>query len=347
MDGCGDARGRERESARAVSMSTSTSTIDFFAVCDGFRMPPPTREAKAEAADDDDAPTVGASGRRMDDDDGDGDDARGAVRAETTKRVSMKETTKRTSTTTTTTMMRDVVDDETFEEALRAMRAWRADEGAGARVDEFHSFLVHDLNGRRDAGFQCLVAALMSVQCLDKVALRAFERLRELVPDGEVTVSAIREASTETLEEACKTLNLWTSKVKYIKQCADVIHYRFRGRVPRTVGALKTLPGVGDKLAHLLSSVSFCDDAGGEGDHFAGVVVDTHVKRVSRRLGWARASDDPERVRLALQARVQRDDWQELSLDLIALGQNYCASTSPSCGACPVRRHCPSATEGR
>jgi len=312
--------------------TTTTTTADFFAMCDGFRMPPPT--TTREANETNEAPTVvGASGRRMDDDD---DDARGAVRAETT------------TTKSTTITSRDVVDDETFEEALRAMRAWRADEGAGAaRVDEFHAFLVHDLNGRRDAGFQCLVAALMSVQCLDKVALRAFERLRELVPDGEVTVSAIREASTETLEEACKTLNLWTSKVKYIKECADVIHYRFRGRVPRTVGALKTLPGVGDKLAHLLSSVSFGADAGGEGDHFAGVVVDTHVKRVSRRLGWARASDDPERVRLALQARVQRDDWQELSLDLIALGQNYCASTSPSCGACPVRRHCPSATEGR
>ena len=322
-------------STATATMSTATATSDFFAVCERFRMPPTTtREGRAEAKAED-APTVGASGRTVDDDDDDDDDddARGgAVCAETTTR-------RRDG-------VLDVVDDETFEDALGAMRAWRADEGARARVDDFHSFLVHDLNGRRDAGFQCLVVALMSVQCLDKVALRAFERLRELVPDGEVTVSAIREASTETLEEACKTLNLWTSKVKYIKECADVIYYRFRGRVPRTVGALKTLPGVGDKLAHLLSSVSFCDDGGGEGDHFAGVVVDTHVKRVSRRLGWARASDDPERVRLALQARVQRDDWQELSLDLIALGQNYCASMSPSCGACPVRRHCPSAAEG-
>ena len=154
--------------------------------------------------------------------------------------------------------------------------------------------------------------------------------------------------SVVALEEACKTLNLWTSKVKYIKECADVIHYRFRGRVPRTVGALKTLPGVGDKLAHLLSSVSFDDGGGGErGRHFAGVVVDTHVKRVSKRLGWTRASDDPERVRMALQARVRREDWQELSLDLIALGQNRCASISPSCGDCPVRRHCPSARTER
>ena len=328
---------------------TTSSTVDFFAVCDAFRLAPSSRRRRRDEDEEDgdygSTPTVI--------DAGDGADGGVGKRSETRSR-SNETTTTTTMTMTTTTMMTtrdDVVDDETFDEAWGAIRAWRVDDARGdgaARVDDFHAFLVNDLNGRREPGFQCLVAALMSVQCLDKVALRAFERLRERVPDGEVTAEAIRELSVVALEEACKTLNLWTSKVKYIKECADVIHYRFRGRVPRTVGALKTLPGVGDKLAHLLSSVSFDDGGGGErGRHFAGVVVDTHVKRVSKRLGWTRASDDPERVRMALQARVRREDWQELSLDLIALGQNRCASISPSCGDCPVRRHCPSARTER
>ena len=334
-----------RRAMGTSAKETKSSTVDFFAMCDAFRLAPSSRR------------------RRRDEDEEDGDDGStptvidagdGTAPGGVGKRSETRSRSNETTTTTTMPMMTtrdDIVDDETFDEAWGAIRAWRVDDARGdgaARVDDFHAFLVNDLNGRREPGFQCLVAALMSVQCLDKVALRAFERLRERVPDSEVTAEAIRELSVGALEEACKTLNLWTSKVKYIKECADVIHYRFRGRVPRTVGALKTLPGVGDKLAHLLSSVSFDDGGGGErGRHFAGVVVDTHVKRVSKRLGWTRASDDPERVRMALQARVRREDWQELSLDLIALGQNRCASISPSCGDCPVRRHCPSARTER
>ena len=84
------------------------------------------------------------------------------------------------------TMRRSTRRGERFARGESTTRAETA-----ARVDDFHAFLVNDLNGRREPGFQCLVAALMSVQCLDKVALRAFERLRERVPDGEVTAEAI------------------------------------------------------------------------------------------------------------------------------------------------------------
>ncbi|OUS44963.1 endonuclease III [Ostreococcus tauri] len=230
------------------------------------------------------------------------------------------------------------VDENVFDEAWERLRDWRDGKDGEASVDEFHSLVV-SLAARPQARFQCLVAALMSVQCLDRVALRAFQRLRDDHMSGDVTIERVRKMDRATLESALKTLNLWRAKAKYIKECSEAIHFKFRDTVPRTVGALKTLPGVGDKLAHLVASVSYDENSA----QYAGVVVDTHVQRVSRRLGWVGKCDDPERVRMKLQAKVHRDDWEELTLGLIALGQNVCHSRNPACDRCPLQTHCPAA----
>ena len=228
--------------------------------------------------------------------------------------------------------------EDAFETTYDALRAWRARNASTSDVDAFHAFVV-SLRTRPQARWQCLVAALMSVQCLDKVALRAFQTLRDSTPDREVTLEAIAAMSTRELEQPLSTLNLFRVKAKYIRACADVIRHKFRGEVPRTVGALKTLPGVGDKLAHLVASVSYgCDE-----DGFAGVVVDTHVKRVAKRLGWAQARDDVESVRMSVQARVKREEWESTTLALIALGQRFCHAKAPACATCPVSARCPSA----
>jgi endonuclease-3 len=228
--------------------------------------------------------------------------------------------------------------EDTFETTYDALRVWRAQNASTSDVDAFHAFMV-SLRQRPQARWQCLVAALMSVQCLDKVALRAFETLRDSTLDREVTLEAIAAMSTRELEQHLSTLNLFRVKAKYIRACADVIRHKFRGEVPRTVGALKTLPGVGDKLAHLVASVSY----GGDEDGFAGIVVDTHVKRVAKRLGWAQAGDDVESVRMSVQARVKREEWEAATLGLIALGQRFCHAKAPACAACPVNASCPSA----
>lgn len=290
-----------------TATTTTSTTVDFFALCDGFRLAnanetrvktnageeEPLREREAEDEDE-----VGASGR--------------------------------------------VDDGHTFTRAWCALRAWREREDGSARVDEFHSFLV-DLRGAKEARFSCLVAALMSVQCLDKVALKAFEKLRADVLGGHVTIVGIRALKRGELERACQTLNLWRAKAKYIAECADIIHFKFRDRVPRTVGALKTLPGVGDKLAHLIASVAYDETPG----VFSGVVVDTHVLRVSKRLGWVNQSDDAESARMALQSRVHRDDWDDLTQSLIALGQNVCRARTPACASCPLHEACPSGHRAR
>jgi endonuclease-3 len=230
-----------------------------------------------------------------------------------------------------------------FNAQWASLRAWRSPEmsdattstSSRASVDVFHAFLV-SLRGRPEPRYQALIAALLSVQCLDKVALRAFERLRDAL-GGEVTLSGVRALEASTLEACVKTLNFHGSKARYIRECSDVLHFKFKGEVPHSVGALKSLPGVGDKLAHLVASVAY----GGE-DDFAGIVVDTHVKRVAKRIGWT-SSTNPETIRLDLQSLApERCDWEDLTLALIALGQNICASKLPACAYCPLRSQCPS-----
>lgn len=297
-----------------LATTTTKSVGDFYALVDGFRMGGVARSRAVVKPTDEGA-------REKDDGDVDVD---------------------------------DVVDDDGADDESATidpmtqwerLKEWRTTSTSTSRasVDDFHEFLV-SLRDKPEPRYQALVAALLSVQCLDKVALRAFQRLRESVPGGEVTLEAVRGMEHEDLERCLKTLNFHSTKARYVRECSDALHYKFRGEVPRAVGALKTLPGVGDKLAHLIASVAYSDTQGGD---FAGVVVDTHVKRVAKRLGWTTTSADPERVRMDIQSLFRNgEDWEEVTLSLIALGQNVCKSQLPACDACPLRDACLSSTRG-
>jgi len=129
-----------------------------------------------------------------------------------------------------------------------------------ASVDAFHGFLL-SLRGDPDARFQALVAALLSVQCRDAVALQATERLREAL-GGAITVDRVRRAELSAVERATRSCNFKTTKARYVRECADAIATapEFRGRVPRDVPGLMRLPGVGPKLAHLVASVAFGEE---------------------------------------------------------------------------------------
>ena len=125
-----------------------------------------------------------------------------------------------------------------------------------------------------------------------------------------------------------------------MRSCAAaVLSPRFGGDVPRDVDALQALPGVGPKVARLVASVAFGDDR-------CGVVVDTHVHRVARRLGWAGdgpGAATPERTRKQLEAWMPPALWDEAPLVLLGFGQQVCTPRQPRCGDCPVRDLCPSA----
>jgi len=153
---------------------------------------------------------------------------------------------------------------------------------------------------RREAAgdFKCLVASLLSVQCLDRVALKACDSLMVgLEGRGGLIPSVVKSLSPDDVAEHISTVNYYKGKADKIVGCAVEIERIHRGRVPNGLDALQRLPGVGPKIARLVMSVGL--GAGG-----CGLVVDTHVNRVSQRLGWAPThlkGGGPEVTRKALE----------------------------------------------
>ena len=195
---------------------------------------------------------------------------------------------------------------------LSLIRAYRAQSRAS--VDDFHAFLVEQTGA--EGRYWALVACLLSVQCRDAVSLGAARALQRRAPRGAVDVGAL---SLETLEELCASCNYYKTKASNIAKVTSAVLGRFGGDVPRTYKGLVSLPGVGPKIAHLMSSVAF-----GAGDG-TGIVVDTHVHRVARKLGWVDAEEatrrGPEETRKQLEHWVPRGEWTDFSLAVVGFGQ--------------------------
>lgn len=175
---------------------------------------------------------------------------------------------------------------------------------------------------------QLLVATMLSAQCTDKrvnlVTPGLFRRFREAEdyaasPPGEI----------ETL---IRSTGFFRSKARSIRSACAEIAARHGGKVPRTLEALTALRGVGRKTANVVLGNAF---------GIPGITVDTHVGRLSRRLGWTRHRD-PEKVERALMRLWPRGEWTAISHRLIAHGRSCCKARKPDCAHCPVAHWCPS-----
>ena len=180
------------------------------------------------------------------------------------------------------------------------------------------------------------MAALLSVQCRDAVALQATRRLQAAL-GGCISPAAVAAASLEEIVAAVSCCNFKHTKAGFVKAVADAVLSRFGGVTPRSLASLESLPGVGPKLSRLISSVAFPS-----ADSCAGIVVDTHVHRVAGRLGWASTGGVAETTRVRLEAWLPESHWDALPLLFIGLGQDVCLSAKPRCGECPLRALCPS-----
>ncbi|KAL3915155.1 MAG: hypothetical protein SGPRY_007352 [Prymnesium sp.] len=193
---------------------------------------------------------------------------------------------------------------------LELIQAYRS--VAAASVDAFHSFLL-SLGESEQGRYWALVACLLSVQCRDSVALEATRRLMRAAPAGAKDVASLPEEELTTLVRSC---NYYIGKARKVRGSSEAI-LRAGGRVPNSYEALVALPGVGPKIAHLMLSVAFSDEG-------SGIVVDTHVHRVARKLGWVdsmAARSGPEATRRELQVWVPRASWTAFSLAVVGFGQ--------------------------
>jgi len=177
---------------------------------------------------------------------------------------------------------------------------------------------------------ELIVATVLSAQCTDERVNRVTKTLFEVYPDAE----AYADAPLEELEETIRPTGFFRNKARHIQGLATRLLETYDGEVPRTMDELLTLPGVARKTANVVLSNAF-------GIH-EGVVVDTHVKRVARRLGLTDETD-PKKVEEDLMAILPEDQWHGLPWRLILHGRNVCTARKPDCGACPISDLCPSA----
>ncbi len=178
--------------------------------------------------------------------------------------------------------------------------------------------------------FQLIVATVLSAQSTDVAVNRITPGLFERWPDAK----ALSSAQTSDVESVINKIGMFRQKAKNLVGLAQGLVQKHGGNVPQTLDELVALPGVGRKTANVVLGVAFGKPEG--------VVVDTHVQRISQRLGWTR-EQTAEKIEADLMKLVPRKDWDIVSHTLIFHGRRVCAAQRPACAACAVNTLCPSA----
>jgi endonuclease-3 len=175
---------------------------------------------------------------------------------------------------------------------------------------------------------QLLVATILSAQCTDKRVNLVTAELFKTYP----TAEDFAAAPLVDIEEAVKSTGFFRNKAKSIKSCCTTLMEQFGGEVPRTMDELHALAGVGRKTANVVLGNAFGINVG--------VVVDTHVTRLSNRLGLAKGTD-AVKLEQELMKLVPQSDWCRFSHQLIWHGRRRCDARKPDCANCEIQKLCP------
>ena len=181
---------------------------------------------------------------------------------------------------------------------------------------------------QKEDPFQVLVATMLSAQTRDAVTHAASLRLFKVAR----TPRTMAALGVKEIERLIYPVSFYRNKAVHVKQACEQIMSRFGGKVPGTMEELLTLPGVGRKTANLVLILAHRSDTN--------ICVDTHVHRISNRLGWA-LTRTPDETEQALYAAAARRWWPIINLYLVTWGQNVCRPVYPLCGSCVVADLCP------
>jgi endonuclease-3 len=172
------------------------------------------------------------------------------------------------------------------------------------------------------------VAAILSAQCTDKrvnlVTPPLFKKYR--------TAKDWAGTPQEVLEDEIRSTGFFHNKAKNIRALCAELDRNFGGKLPQDLDVLITLPGIGRKTANLLIATAYGKP---------GIIVDTHFKRLSNRLGFT-DHDDPDKIEFDLKALLPEKDWSDFSHGMVFHGRRCCFARKPSCSICPVKDLCPS-----
>ena len=177
---------------------------------------------------------------------------------------------------------------------------------------------------------ELLIATILSAQCTDErvnaVTPALFKKYKSALDYAQAPLGSI--------EGAIRATGFFRAKAKSIKACCESLAREHGGEIPRDIDMLTQLHGVGRKTANVVLGTAF--------GIASGLVVDTHVRRISNRLGLT-GQKDPPKIEQDLMEVVPKKDWVAFPLLLIHHGRKTCTARAPDCGACPISRDCPSA----
>lgn len=176
--------------------------------------------------------------------------------------------------------------------------------------------------------WQLLIAVILSAQCTDARVNIVTGLLFERYPDA----GALADADVAEVENLIHSVGFYKNKARNIILASRKIQQDFGGEVPSSLEELITLPGVGRKTANVIRGNIYDEPS---------IVVDTHVKRISNKLGFTKETD-PEKVEYALMKVLPKDHWIMYNIQIITLGRQICVARRPKCGECFLKAYCPS-----
>ncbi|MEM2881642.1 MAG: endonuclease III [Candidatus Bathyarchaeia archaeon] len=203
------------------------------------------------------------------------------------------------------------------------------------RAEELLSILEREYPNARIAlnysnPFELLIATMLSAQCTDervnKVTKELFKKYR--------TAEDYANADLSELEAMIRPTGFYRAKARNLKKAARILVERFGSKVPKEMGALLELPGVARKTANIVLANAY--------GVVEGIAVDTHVRRLSRRLGLTK-EEDQDAIERDLMAIVPKEYWNRITYLLMEHGRRVCKARKPACNACAVSKLCPSA----
>lgn len=181
-------------------------------------------------------------------------------------------------------------------------------------------YLIHE------SAWQLLIATILSAQCTDARVNMVTPGLFQKYP----SVAALAAAPLQELEQDIHSIGFYHSKARNIIACCQALLTRFDGEVPHTIEDLVSLPGVGRKTANVIRGNIYGEPS---------VVVDTHVKRISKRLGLTKETE-PEKVEADLMKELPKDAWIAWNKQIIMLGRTICKAPTPDCANCFLQGVC-------
>ncbi|MGN0974265.1 MAG: endonuclease III [Bacilli bacterium] len=182
-----------------------------------------------------------------------------------------------------------------------------------------------ELNYNKD--YELLIATMLSAQTTDK----RVNSVTSVLFDKYNTLKELKEAPVEDISSIIKSIGSFRKKAVYTKEIARILDEKYNGVLPNSRKALESMPGVGRKTTNVVLSNIY---------NVPNIAVDTHVERISKRLGLAKDKDDVRTVEEKLKRKFKRENWSRRHHQLVLFGRYYCKAISPNCEDCKLKDYC-------